>query len=229
VQFSPILNHEMNKKVLLIGGALFGVLLIAGGGFFFWRQRKAEELIGLPDIPEDQQRGPLVTPPSAEEMPYETFQTEDGQFSFDYPATWISTDIGAQLETLLPKEFIDKYKLSMPLLLSDLRGTQLGLSTYHFEKGLGLGAIMDTLKEELVAMGQPYNEVGREMVGESLVVDSTVDAGQGVTMRIRDVLFLAPNDPKNIVYNLSFSARQSNWGDYETIFDHLQNSAQLSL
>ena len=213
----------------MIGGALFGILLIAGGGFFFWRQKKTKSVSEEQTREERKAPEPLVVPPSAEEMPYETFQTEDGQFSFDYPATWISTDIGAQLETLLPKEFIDKYNLSMPLLLSDLRGTQLGLSTYHFEKGLGLSAIMDTLKEELVAMGQPYNEVGRGMVGEFLVVDSTVDAGQGVTMRIRDVLFLAPNDPKNIVYNLSFTARQANWGEYETIFSHIQNSAQLSL
>jgi hypothetical protein len=77
-------------------------------------------------------------------------------------------------------------------------------------------------------MGQPYNEVSRRMVGEMMVVDSTVDAGQGTTVKVRDLLFLVPGDEKDAVYNISFSARQESWSDYEAIFNHVQSSAQLS-
>lgn len=222
-----ILGSEMfkDKKLLTIGGALVGILLVAGGGFFFWRQRKSAS------IPKEEtrteRREPLVVPPPAEEMPYETFTTADGNLSFEYPSAWTRTEI-QNLETVLPKEFIDKYQLTMPLLLSDPRGAQASLSTYRFDRGMDLEAVMDALKAELVTLGSPYGEISRQTVGDSLVVDSTVDT-QGVTVQVRDILFLAPAEPKNIIYNLSFSARQSNWGDYETIFDHIQDSTQLSL
>ena len=210
----------------MIGGALLGTLLIAGGGFFFWRQKKTKSASEEQPREEREAPEPLVVPPSAEEMPYETFQTADGNLSFEIPSAWIRTEI-QNLETVLPKDFIDKYELAMPLILSDPRGAQVTLSTYRFEKELDLDAVMDALAAELVNLGQPYNEVGRGTVGDSLVVDSTVDT-QGVTVQVRDILFLAPNADKNVIYNLSFSARQANWGDYETIFDHIQNSATLS-
>ena len=214
-----------DKKPLLIGGALVGVLLVAGGGFFFWRQRKSVSVSGGEARTERPE--PLVVPPSAEEMPYETYQTADGSLSFEYPSAWTRTEI-QNLETVLPKEFIDKYELTMPLILSDPRGAQCSLSVYRLEKGMDLSGLMDALKADLVAMGQPYNEVSRETVGDALVVDSTVDA-QGITVQVRDVLFLAPGSPKNTIYNLSFSARQENWGEHEAIFSHIQSSAKLSL
>ena len=219
-----------DKKPLIIGGALVGVLLVAGGGFLLWRQKKSGGSIGIPEKDWEQQgerREPLVVPPSAEEMPYETFATADGNLSFEIPSAWTRTEI-QNLETVLPKSFIDKYQMTMPLILSDPRGAQASLSTYRFEKGLDLDAVMDALAAELVNLGQPYNEVGRGTVGDSLVVDSTVDT-QGVTVQVRDILFSVLEADENIIYNLSFSARQSNWGEYETIFDHIQTTAQLSL
>ena len=158
---------------------------------------------------------------------YSTFQTEDGNFSFDYPANWNRAEV-ENLATLLPEDFVNKYSLTMPLFISNPQNAQVSLSVYRFEEGTDLGAAMDALKEELVILGSPYNEVNRETVGDSLVVDSTVET-QGVTVQVRDILFLAPNDPKNVIYNLSFSARQSAWGEYETIFSHIQDSAKLSL
>jgi hypothetical protein len=214
----------MNKKVLLIGGAFFGVLLIAGGSFLFLRQKKGS---APPTEQPQEQRGPLVVPPSAEETVYGNFATADGHLALEYPSAWIRADI-KNLESILPKNFIDKYGLTMPLILSDPRGAQISLSTYQFEKGTTLDAAMEAFKADLVAMGQPYNEVSRRMVGEMMVVDSTVDAGQGTTVKVRDLLFLVPGDEKDAVYNISFSARQESWSDYEAIFNHVQSSAQLS-
>jgi len=216
-----------SRKLLLIGGMVLGLLFI-GGGVFVWRQRKAAEVVGLPDVPEQKSRGPLVTPPPAEEMTYEPFTTADGNLSFEYPQAWVRTEI-KNLETVLPKNFIDKYELAMPLILSDPRGAQATLSAYQFEKGITLDAAMESFRADLVAMGQPYNEVSRQMVGDVLVVDSTVDAGQGVTVKVRDILFLVPGPDKDAIYDICFNARQENWGDYQSIFDHVQTSAKLSL
>ena len=212
-----------NKKILLTGGVVLGLLLVGGGALFFWRQRKPAEVSEQPH----QERQLPVTPPPAEEMPYETFTTADGNLFFEYPAAWTRAEI-QNLETVLPKNFIDKYQLTMPLILSDPRGGQCTLSIYQFEKGIDLDAAMGAFKADLAAMGQPYNEVGRKMVGEMMVVDSTVDAGQGVAVKVRDLLFLVPGTDEDTVYNISFSARQDSWGEYQTIFDHIQNSAQLS-
>lgn len=212
------------SKPLIIGGALLGILLVGGGTFFYLRQRKPEEEVRSErKLPE-----PLVKPPAAEEITYETFETQDGNLSFDYPTTWISTDIDKNLETILPKNFIDKYELRMPLFLTDPRGAQITLSVYRFEKGVDLNAVMDSLEADLAALGSPYNEVSRQTVGETLVVDSTVDAG-GITVQVRDILFLAAGEEKNTIYNIGLSAPQSVWGEYEPIFFHIQNSAKLSL
>jgi len=211
-----------NKKLWLVGGVFLGLLFVGGGVFLWQRQRKPAEI--SQEAPPE--RKLLVTPPPAEEMSYETFTTEDGNFSLEYPQAWIQTEI-KNLETALPKNFIDKYGLTIPLLLSDPRGAQTSLSIYHFEEGMGLEAVMDALKADLVSLGQPYNEVSRKKVGDSLVVDSTVNT-QGVTVKVRDVLFLAPGLPKNIVYGLSFTAREDSWGEYEAVFNHVQTSARLS-
>lgn len=211
-------------KPLIIGGALLGVLLVGGGGFLLWRQRQPAE---VSEEPRPERQLP-VTPPSAEEMSYEAFTTADGHLSLEYPAAWTRTEI-QNLETVLPENFIDKYELTMPLILSDPRGAQTTLSIYQFEKGISLGAAMEAFKADLTAMGQSYNEVGRETVGEMMVVDSAVDAGQGVVVKVRDLLFLVPGEVKDAVYNISFSARQDSWGECEPIFSHIQDSARLSL
>jgi len=211
----------MNRSKVSV--LILGILLV-GGGFFLFRRRQSVKAPAPSVTPSPTSaRGESETP---SETPYETFTTADGRFSFEYPTTWTRTEI-QNLETVLPKEFIDKYELTMPLILSDPRGAQTTLSTYRFEKGLDLDAGMDALAAELVEMGQPYNEVDRQTVGDSLVVDSTVET-QGVTVQVRDLLFLILRNEKNTIYNLSFSARQSAWGDYETIFNHIQNSARLS-
>lgn len=212
-----------DQKTILLPAAVLALLLV-GGGLFFWQRQSSEtEKIAAPKKETPQ---PLVTPPPAGEMPYEAYQTEDGNLSLEYPAAWTRAEI-KNLETVLPKNFIDKYDLAMPLILSDPRGAQISLSVYQFEKGTSLDAAMDSFRADLVEMGQPYNEVGRETVGEMLVVESTVDAGQGVIVKIRDLLFLVPGDEKDTIYNISFSARQDGWGDYETIFNRVQSSAQL--
>jgi hypothetical protein len=216
----------MRKSLFFIIAGVV-VLVLGGSALFFWRHRGPTE-ISSPEEPRQERQLP-VTPPSADEMPYETFTAADGHLSFEYPSAWTRTEI-QNLETVLPREFIDKYQLAMPLILSDPRGAQTVLSTYRFDKGMDLNAVMDALAAELVNLGQPYNEVSRGTVGDSLVVDSTVET-QGVTVRVRDVLFLFPgetDDPKNTVYNLSFSTRQESWNDYKEIFAHVQSSAQLS-
>jgi len=159
-----------------------------------------------------------------EEGAYLVFQTADGRFSFDYPASWSRAEIDS-LAALLPKDFIDKYSLTMPLLLSNPQNAQISLSTYQFEEGTDLETAMDALKEELSGMGNPYNEISREVAGDSLVEDSTVDE-QGTTMRVRDILYLGQ---EGLVYNLSLTAPQNVWDDYESLFSYIQNSAQLSL
>lgn len=220
-----------DQKIILLLAAVLALLLV-GGGLFFWQRQSSEtEKVAAPKKEAPQ---PLVTPPPAEEMPYESFATADGNLSFEIPSAWTRAEI-KNLETVLPKNFIDKYNLAMPLILSDPRGAQISLSVYRFEKGTSLDAAMDSFRADLVEMGQPYNEVSRRMEGEMLVVESTVDAGQGVVVKFRDLLFLVPGLPageagevKDTVYNISFSAREPNWGDYEAIFDRIQSSAKSS-
>ena len=162
-----------------------------------------------------------------------TFQTEDGQFSFDYPINWSQAE-DLNLEEVFSKEFIDQYNLSMPLIISDPQGAQISLSVYHFDdppeadSGTDLETVMDTLETELEKMGKPYGEISRETVGDSLVVDSAVDE-QGTTMQVRDILYLGPEGEERVVYNLSFAAPQDVWGEYAQLFSYIQDSISSAL
>jgi len=191
------------------------VLLVGGGVFWFVTRPKSvqEEAAGNGEVG-------LANPAAAD---YSTFQTEDGNFSFDYPVNWSRTEV-ENLEAVLPEDFVNKYSLTMPLLLSNSQGALISLSIYSFEEGTDLETAMDALEAELLEMGKPYNEISRETVGGSLVVDSAVDE-QGTTMQVRDILYLGQG---GVVYNLSLVAPQDIWSDYETIFSHIQSSAQLS-
>lgn len=197
-------------KLWAVGGALLVIFLVAAGVlFYYFRPPKPQETVEV-----------------SEDTPYEIFTTTDGRLSFEYPSTWTRTEI-QNLETVLPKNFVDKYNLAMPLILSDPRGAQISLSVYQFEQGTDLNAAMDAFEADLAEMGQPYNEVNRKVVGEMLVVESTVDEQEAV-VRVRDVLFSVPGESGEVVYNLSLSAPQTIWGGYEALFSYIQNSTQLS-
>lgn len=204
------------------------ILVLAGGGFFYFQKQKSEKATSEKEEvrPEAERPTPAVVPPPAEEMPYETFQTEDEKLSLEYPSAWIRAEI-KNLETVFPKELIDKYELAIPLILSDPRGAQLTLAKYHFDKSMDLDAIMDALIAELAALGTPYSETSRETVGDALIVDSQIKLGTSVA-RVRDLLYLIPAEPKNIVYDISLTAAEGAWAEAETVFSHVQNSVQLS-
>ncbi len=216
--FSPI--------VIILSIAL--ILALGGAGYFYLQAQSTKNAVKTAkDAPPPKKEAPtpLVAQPPADQMIYKEFKTSNGKFSFEYPSTWPQIDI-KNLESMIPKAFIDKRELTMPLLLTDPTGGRIVFTTYRFEKNLDLNQVMDELKADSAEMGAPYEETSRKTVGNSLVVDYKIKAG-GVVMMGRDIVFLSPGQAKNDIYVVSLSATENTWSKFDTIFARVQSSSKL--
>lgn len=216
--FSPI--------IIVLSLAL--VLALVGAGYFYLQSQKTQEAIQKRNAPRPSAVAPtpLVAQPSADQMVYKTFKSDDGKLSFDYPSTWTQIDI-KNLESMIPKDLIDKRELKMSLLLTDPTGGRIVFTTYRFDNNLDLNQVMDEIKADSTKMGAPYEEISRKMVDNSLVVDYKIRAG-GVVMMSRDLVFLAPGVDKNDIYIVSLSATEQTRSKFDPIFTKVQSSIQLS-
>lgn len=199
-------------------------LAVVAAGYFYLRSQNFRR-----EVPSPQKEAPtpLVAQPPADQMVYKTFKSADGKFSFDYPTTWTQIDI-KNLESIVPKDMIDKNELKMPLLLTDPSGGRLVFSTYRFDPKMNLDQAMDSLKLDSEKMGAPYEETDRKMAGDSLVVDYKLRTG-GIVVRGRDLVFLSPGQVKNDIYVVSLAAApEKTWNNFDIIFTRVQSSAKLS-
>lgn len=216
--FSPV--------VIVLSAAL--VLALAGAGYFYVQSQKAQTAIKTAkDIPPPKREAPqpLVSQPPSDQMVYKEFKTADNKFSFEYPSSWTQIDI-KNLESMIPKEMIDKRELTMPLLLTDPTGGRVVFTTYRFDKSLSLDQIMDEMKADSAKLGAPYEETNRKQDNNNLIVDYKMKTA-GVIMLGRDLAFLIPGESKNDVYVVSLSATENTWSKFDTIFAKVQSSAKL--
>lgn len=224
-----ILKKENGFSPVIIILSIALALALAGAGYFYLQAQNTRNTVKTAkDTPPPKREAPapLVAQPPADQMVYKEFKTSDGRFSFEYPSTWIQIDI-KNLESMIPKDLIDKRELKMPLLLTDPTGGRIVLTTYRFDKSLNSNQVMDELKDDSVKMGAPYEETGRKAVDNSLVVDYKIKAG-GVVMMGRDLVFLAPGADKNNIYVVTLSAAENAWNKFETIFARVQSSPRLA-
>lgn len=218
------MKKEKGFSLVVIVLSIALILALTGAGYFYLQTQKTTTK-DVP-LPKREAPTPLVAQPPADQMVYKTFKTTNGKFSFEYPSTWIQIDI-KNLESMIPKDLIDKRELKMPLLLTDPTGGRIVFTTYRFDKSLNLSQVMDEMKADSTKMGAPYEETGRKMVENSLVVDYKIKAG-GVMMIGRDLVFLVPGVDRNDIYVVSLSATETTWSKFDTIFSRVQSSAKLT-
>ena len=221
-------QHGFTPIVIILSAAL--ALALFGAGYFYLQTQNTKNSIkSAEDMPPPKREAPtpLVAQPPADQMVYKTFKSADGKFSFEYPSSWTQIDI-KNLESIIPKEMIDKNELTMPLLVTDPTGGKLVFTTYRFDPKMNLDQAMDSLKLDSEKMGAPYEETDRKMAGDSLVFDYKLRTG-GIVVRGRDLVFLSPGQVKNDIYVVSLAAApEKTWNNFDIIFTRVQSSAKLS-
>ncbi|MBI3103517.1 hypothetical protein HYZ05_01110 [Candidatus Daviesbacteria bacterium] len=228
-----MMRKEKGVTPVVIVLSIALVVALAGVGYFYLQTQKSgsskDNIKTAKDVPPPKREAPtpLVAQPPADQMVYKTFKSADSQFSFDYPVSWTQIDI-KNLESIVPKEMIDKNELKMPLLLTDPTGGRLVFSTYRFDSKMDLDQVMDSLKADSERMGAPYEEISRKTEEESLVVDAKIRAG-GVIVMNRDIVFMVADSPTNSVYVISLASPENVWTKFETIFAKVQSSAKLTV
>jgi len=219
-------QHGFTPIVIILSAAL--ALALVGAGYFYLQTQNTKNSIkSAKDTPPPKREAPtpLVAQPPADQMVYKIFKSADGKFSFEYPSSWTQIDI-KNLESMIPKDLIDKRELTMPLLLTDPTGGRIIFTTYRFDKSLDLNQVVDEMKADSVKLGAPYEETSRKKVSNSLVVDYKIKTG-GIVMMGRDLVFLTSGAEKNDVYVVSLSATEQTLSKFDTIFTKVQSSAAL--
>ena len=219
-------QYGFTPIVVMLSVAL--ILALFGAGYFYLQTQNTKNTVKLSKEappPKREAPTPLVAQPPPDQMVYKTFKSADGKFSFEYPSSWTQIDI-KNLESIIPKDLIDKRELQMPLLLTDPTGGRIIFTTYRFDKSLDINQVMDEMKADSAKIGAPYEETNRKLVSNSLVVDYKLKAG-GVVMMGRDIVFLSPGQTKNDVYVVSLSATEQTWSKFDTIFAKVQSSAKI--
>jgi len=219
-------QHGFTPIVIILSVAL--ALALFGAGYFYLQAQNSKNAVKLSKEappPKREAPKPLVAQPPPDQMVYKTFKSADSRFSFEYPSSWTQIDI-KNLESMIPKDLIDKREFQMPLLLTDPTGGRIIFTTYRFDKSLDINQVMDEMKADSAKMGAPYEETNRKLVNKSLVVDYKIKAG-GVVMLGRDLVFLSPGADKNDVYVVSLSATEQTWSKFDTIFAKVQSSAKI--
>lgn len=214
--------------------ALVLVLILGAGLYLYFKSQPASETTRTPagqektSPPQKQTPSPLVTQPPIDQTIYTSYQTADQKFSFEYPQTWTQIEL-KNLESVLPKNMIDKNELTIPLIASDPRGAQAILSIYHFDKSMDLEAIMASLEQDAASLGQTYTQLNREVnaTNDRLTQDSLIQTSGG-SMKVRDLILKVSSEPKNTVYDLSLQAKEENFADYASIWQHIENSIQIT-
>ena len=216
-------QYGFTPIVIILSVAL--ALALAGAGYFYLQTQNTTETAKDAPPPKREPPTPLVAQPPPDQMVYKTFKSADSRFSFEYPSSWTQIDI-KNLESMIPKDLIDKREFQMPLLLTDPTGGRIVFTTYRFDKSFDINQVMDEMKADSTKMGAPYEETSRKLVSNSLVVDYKIKAG-GVVMLGRDLVFLSPGADKNDVYVVSLSATEQTWSKFDTIFAKVQSSAKI--
>lgn len=223
-----MIKKEKGFSLVVIVLSIALVVALAGAGYFYFQAQNTKNTVKTAkDAPPPKREAPtpLVAQPPADQMTYKEFKTSDGKFSFEYPSTWTQIDI-KNLETMIPKEIIDKNELTMPLLLTDPTGGRVVFSTYRFDSKMTPDQVMDSLKADSEKMGAPYEEISRKTEKESLIVDSKIRAG-GVVMMNRDIVSIVAGSPKSSIYVVSLASPENVWTKFETIFTRVQSSIKL--
>lgn len=227
-------SHKLGFSVIEVVVALTLILILGAGLYLYFKSQGANETAQSPagqektSPPQKQTPSPLVTQPPLDQTIYNSYQTADQKFSFEYPQTWTQIEL-KNLESILPKAMIDKNELTMPLIASDPRGAQVILSIYHFDKVMDLPAIMASLEKDAASLGQTYTQLNREVntEGDKLTQDLLIQTS-GVSMKVRDLVYKVSSEPKNAIYNLSLQTKEENFADYESIWQHIENSVKIT-
>lgn len=226
------------KIILLI---VLGVLIIAGlvaGAYWLGtgKTKKKEEGKKTSSYPStwtqktnDQTEEKIENQINPVSLEYEGWNSDKEGLTLKYPKTWVKSSI-SDMSQVVTKEEIDKYKLSMPLIVSFPsmeKLLQIAVTRYEFSNNT-IADIINTLIEESQKKVSSLTIVDQQNNDRVLVMENKYKKDNLELHTKEKIILLTAQGNTLPGYIISFSTLEKDWLEYKKVVEYVIDSAVLT-
>lgn len=211
------------KKIILI---IIFIVIIAGvgvGGYYYGlRQKncKSQDQTTQENLDSTNQNK------STEVLNPETFTYKDftyNQLKSKYPANWTKSEIG-DISTAAPKELIEKYNLSIPLVATTVdkgQVIQYTVSIYEFSLNKSIDEIIKELVKDTSTNGAKGSIITQNNISSTESIYETRYEIGSTSLKTKEKILLVQADGKNYGAIASLQTPEQLWNKYQSLADYL--------
>lgn len=231
----------MSRKIKIILLIVLGILVIAGliAGSYWLGTRKTKEKeesktssypSAWTEKSKDQTKESIENQIDPTSLEYETWHSDKEGLTLRYPKTWVKSEI-SDLSQIAAKEELEKYKLTMPLLVSFPSAEkllQITVTRYEFADDK-ITDIIAALIEESKKKVSSITVVDQKNNERVLVMENKYKKDE-LEIHTQEKLILLTAQG-NILpgYIISFSTLEKDWLEYEKVVEYVIDSAVLTI
>lgn len=152
------------------------------------------------------------------------------QLTTKYPAAWIKSEIG-DISTVAPKELINKYNLSIPLLATTVDGgqsIQYTVSIYEFSLNKAIDEIINELVQDTSVNGAKGSITAQNNISSSESIYETRYEIGSISLKTKEKLLLIQADGKNFGVIASLQTPQQYFDKYQSLADYLLGTTLIA-
>lgn len=231
----------MSRKIKIILLIVLGILVIAGlvGGAYWLgtkKTRKQEEskTLSYPSAwteeSDNQTKDSIKNQIDPTSLEYETWNADKEGLTLKYPKSWIKSEI-RDMSQVATKEEIDKYKLSLPLLVSFPSAEkllQITVTRYEFSSNNKIKEIINTLIEEAQKKVASITVIDQKNNERVLVMENKYKKDDLELHTKEKLILLTAQGDILPGYIISFSSLEKDWLEYEKLIGYVIDSAILT-
>lgn len=145
------------------------------------------------------------------------------QLTTKYPASWIKSEIG-DISTVAPKELINKYNLSIPLLATTVdngQPIQYTISIYEFSLEKTIDEIIKELVQDTSVNGAKGSITAQNNISNTESIYETQYEINNTFLKTKEKLLLVEADGKKYGVIASMQSPKQYFSKYQSIADYL--------
>lgn len=145
------------------------------------------------------------------------------QLTTKYPATWIKSEIG-DISTVAPRELINKYNLSIPLLATTVDNSQpiqYSISIYEFSLSKTIDEIINELIQDTSVNGAKGSITAKNNISNLESIYETQYEINNTFLKTKEKLMLVEADGKKYGVIASLQTPKQLFNKYQSIADYL--------
>jgi hypothetical protein len=224
----------MNKKFFIILGIILAIVLlisaIVGAYLLGKRQSEQDNNHEASDTSSSSNASSASKPETAIEvnsLQYTTYVSDDALVSFQYPDTWIKSEI-PDVSLLVPESIIQKYDPEIPFIATaPIQGeaTQVTVSKMSVSSLKLPQAILEEMMQDNSIEGVEASIINSTQINDNIVFESEYQTGNTV-MKAKEIMILfdPTGDNTRLGYIVTFQTYEKDWNKYKQVADYIINN-----